>query len=235
MLVQSSMAFIGGWGFKSALLRESSLYLKGSFLIDLPNLEKLTLEKVSYNLSYLLPNNITLIGWSLGGLIAILLAAQFPKKVKKLILFSTSPCFIQTKGWSGISLVEANKFINLAEKNFNSLFNYFLSIVNYPNKILYYKDLLNKNSLNFEKYRNVLCKYLKILFESDLREAYKNIKIPLFYLLGEQDVIIKSQSQELYDLNPSAIIHLIPEAGHLAFLTHENHFYTRLLKFMNYV
>lgn len=235
MLVKSSMAFIAGWGFKSSLLRESSFYLKGSFLIDLPNLEELTLEKVTYNLSYSIPDDTTLIGWSLGGLIAILLAAQFPQKVKKLILLSSSPRFIQGEGWSGISLEEVNKFINLAERNFSGLFNYFLVMVNYPNKVLHYKDLLTKNSLNFEKHHDFLCNYLKILFESDVREAYKRIKIPLFYILGERDVIIKSKPEELYDLNPSAIIHVIPKAGHLAFLTHEKNFYTQLLKFINHV
>ena len=95
MLTKSSMAFISGWGLKSSLFKESSLYFRGSLLIDLPDIEELTLERVVHNLSYLIPDDTTVIGWSFGGLIGILLAALFPKKVKKLILLSSSPRFIQ--------------------------------------------------------------------------------------------------------------------------------------------
>lgn len=235
MLTVSSMAFISGWGFKSTLLRESSFYLKNSFLIDLPNLiEELTLDRVACNLACLIPNNTTIIGWSFGGLVAIQLATQFPKKVKKLILLSSSPCFIQREGWPGISSKEAEKFISLSKRNFSNLFNYFFALVNYPNKIVYYKTLLRANSINFLEQRDLLLKYLKILFRSDSRQAYKKIKIPLFHVFGGKDAIVRFNPNELYDLNPGAIIHVIPEAGHLAFLTHEKSYYNQLVTFINY-
>ncbi|MFW0094928.1 MAG: alpha/beta fold hydrolase [Coxiella endosymbiont of Haemaphysalis qinghaiensis] len=235
MLTMSSMAFISGWGFKSALLRESSFYLKNSFLLDLPNLlEELTLDRVTYNLACLIPDDTMIIGWSLGGLVAIQLATQFPKKVKKLILLSSSPCFIQGKGWSGISSAKAEKFVDLSKRNFANLSNYFFTLVNYPNKTTYYKNLLRANSLNFLEQRDLLLKYLKILFGSDIRQAYKRIKIPLFHVFGGRDAIVRFNPNELYDLNPGAVIYVIPEAGHLAFLTHEKSYYNQLVKFIKY-
>ena len=228
------MAFISGWGFKSSLFKESSLYLRESLLIDLPNIEELTLERVACNLSYLIPDDTIVIGWSFGGLVGILLAAKFPKKVKKLVLLSSSPRFIQRGEWSGISLAEANKFISLAKRSFADLFNYFLALVNYPNRTVYYKRLLIKNSLNFFEHHDVLLKYLKILFGSDVREAYKRIKIPLFHVFGEQDPIIQLNPEALYDLNPQAVIHVIPESGHLAFLIHEKNYYNQLANFINH-
>ncbi|MFW0056767.1 MAG: alpha/beta fold hydrolase [Coxiella endosymbiont of Dermacentor silvarum] len=234
MLTKSSMAFISGWGLKSSLFKESSLYFRGSLLIDLPDIEELTLERVVHNLSYLIPDDTTVIGWSFGGLIGILLATLFPKKVKKLILLSSSPRFIQRGRWPGISLSEANKFINLAKRSFSNLFNYFLALVNYPNRTVYYKRLLINNSINFSEYHDLLLKYLKILFESDVREAYKRIKIPLFHVFGEQDPIIQLNPKALYNLNPSAVIHVIPESGHLAFLIHEKSYYNQLTNFINH-
>ena len=234
MLTKSLMAFISGWGFKSSILKESSLYLKESFLIDLPNIKELTLEGVAYNLSRSIPDDTIIIGWSLGGLIGIILATYFPKKVKKLVLLSSSPLFIQREGWSGISLAEANEFINLAEKSFANLFTYFLALVNYPNKTVRYKHLLRENSLNILEHHDLLLKYLKILFLSDIREEYKRIKIPLFHVFGGQDLIVRLNPKELYNLNPQAIIHIIPKSGHLAFLTHEKSYYNQLIEFINH-
>ena len=230
----TNMAFIPGWGFKASLLKESSLYLKESILIDLPNIEELTLETVTYHLSCSIPDNTIIVGWSLGGLIGILLAIHFPRKVNKLILLSSSPRFVQRKGWPGIPLAEANKFIKLAEKNFANLFTYFLALVNYPNRIVHYKRLLNENSINFLECHDLLLKYLKILFSSDIREDYKRIKIPLFHVFGEQDPIVRLNLKELYDLNPRAIIHIIPESGHLVFLTHETSYYNQLVEFIDH-
>lgn len=234
MLANSSIAFISGWGFKSSLLRKSSFYLKGSFLIDLPNIKHLTLNNVVNYVSNLIPNNTTLIGWSLGGLIAILLAFKFPKKVKKLILFSSSPRFVQGNRWSGISELEVNKFISLYKKNFYSLFKYFIYLVIYPSNSNSYKECLIKNSINLKKNSSLLFGYLKILFESDIRSEYERIKVPVFHILGNRDIIVKSKPSDILALNPKAIIHVIPEAGHLAFLTHENHFYSRLFRFINH-
>ncbi|WP_218939756.1 alpha/beta fold hydrolase [Coxiella endosymbiont of Amblyomma sculptum] len=228
------MAFISGWGFKSSLLKGSILYLREFLLIDLPDIKKLTLDKATRNVSHLIPNNTTVIGWSLGGVIGILLAAYFPKKVKKLVLLSSSPCFTQKQGWKGISSTEIRKFVDLAENDFVSLFNYFLALVNYPNKKIYYKRLLIDNSLNFLEHRDLLFRYLKILFRSDIREAYSKIQIPVFHVFGNQDPIVGLNLKKIRDLNPRVVVHIVPKSGHLSFLTHEKSYYNRLVEFISY-
>ncbi|AJC50610.1 alpha/beta fold hydrolase [Coxiella endosymbiont of Amblyomma americanum] len=233
MLTKSSIACIPGWGFKPSLLKDG-LCLKESILINLPDIKELTLNRVAQNVSYLIPNNTTIIGWSLGGLIGIMLAVYFPKKVKKLVLLSCSPRFTQKARWIGMSSVEVNKFIELAENNIVNLFDYFLTLVNYPNRATCYRHLLLSHSLNCLEHRKVLLRYLRILFKSDVRKIYKSITVPLFLVFGKQDPVVRLNLEKLYDLNPKAIMHAISGSGHLAFLTHKESYYSQLIEFINY-
>lgn len=85
--------FIHGWAFSSRIF--SSLQ---GIKIDLPshgrssdhysNFEDLV-EKIALSL----PSQHDVVGWSLGGSIALLIALRFPSKVRRLFLIGTSPYF----------------------------------------------------------------------------------------------------------------------------------------------
>jgi pimeloyl-[acyl-carrier protein] methyl ester esterase len=42
---------------------------------------------------------IALLGWSLGGMVALEMVERLGERLKKLILISTTPCFVQRDGW----------------------------------------------------------------------------------------------------------------------------------------
>ncbi len=88
--------FIHGWSFDSHIWKD--LY-DGTF-IDLPfhgNSKLNYKENIIENFVNYVGNNIkensTLIGWSLGASVSVLVALKFPTKVKKLILVGFSPKF----------------------------------------------------------------------------------------------------------------------------------------------
>jgi pimeloyl-[acyl-carrier protein] methyl ester esterase len=61
---------------------------------NFPSIDFSNLQDASDKLAKdLLGDNLTLAGWSMGGMLAILLAAKFPEKIKRLILISTTPKF----------------------------------------------------------------------------------------------------------------------------------------------
>lgn len=169
----------------------------------------------------LIPDNTVLISWSLGGLYAIQLAHQYPEKIKKLILISSTPCFIEKNNWAGISLTEQEKFRALLKLNPQKISQRFLSLVSYPEPLQEslrpYLDL----SLNLSSKISSQQEALDFLFKTDFREIYKKLDLPIFNLFGEQDAIIKSNhTDQLLKLNPRASIHVIPNASHLPFISH---------------
>jgi len=94
--------YIHGWGFSSKVFAG----LPG-IKPDLPahgrNTEPYTcLEEVVRNIALSLPSRHDVVGWSLGGSLALLLALRFPSKVGRLILLGTSPYF--AGAWSRANL-----------------------------------------------------------------------------------------------------------------------------------
>ncbi|MFW0072639.1 MAG: alpha/beta hydrolase [Coxiella-like endosymbiont] len=233
MLKKPLILFISGWGFKASLLKESSCYFNEFTLIDLPHLNELKLDLIVRHLSMNLADGSIIVGWSLGGLVAIQLASLFPEKVRKLILLSSSPRFLQDKGWKGIRRNEAIKFLNLAKSNIKCLFDYFLFLVNYPNTIAHYKTLLINNLIDWQTNKNYLIRYLEILFRADIRELYKSIKVPILHLIGEKDPIVQFNSEELIRLNDRTKVHLISKGGHIIFLSHGKECKEQLTRFIN--
>ena len=234
MLKKPLTLFISGWGFKADLLKESSCYFDEFTLINLPHLNELKLDVIVKHLSMdVVADGSTIIGWSLGGLIAIQLASLFPEKVKKLILLSSSPRFSQDKGWKGIRKNEAIKFLSLAKNDIEYLFDYFLFLVNYPNVMAHYRKLLINNSLDWRANRSYLIKYLEILFGADMRELYKSIRVPILHLIGEKDAIVQLNSEALIRLNSRTKIHLISKGGHMVFLSHGKECKEELTRFIN--
>lgn len=233
MLKKPLILFISGWGLKADLLKESSCYFNDFTLIDLPHLNELKLNLIVRHLSMNLADSSIIIGWSLGGLIAIQLASLFPAKVRKLILLSSSPRFLKDKGWQGIGKNEAIKFLDLAKSDIKYLFDYFLFLVNYPNTTAHYKTLLINNSVDCQINKDYLIKYLEILFGADTRELYKSIKVPILHLIGEKDAIVQLNSEELIRLNDRTKIHSISRGGHIIFLSHEKECKKQLTQFIH--
>jgi len=90
--------FIHGWAFSSKVF--TSLH---GIKYDLPahgtNGEPYrSMEETVESIALRLPGKHDVVGWSLGGSVAILLALRFPSKVRRLILLGTSPCF--GRAWS---------------------------------------------------------------------------------------------------------------------------------------
>ena len=224
--------FISGWGIHAAFLKENPYFIEEVILIDLPCLSELKIESIVDHLSFFIPEKSIILGWSLGGLVGIQLAYQYPEKVKKLVLISSSPYFKSDISWVGISQKISQQFLDQSKKEFNTLFDYFLSLSCYPSTNFCYKHKLKKNVIDLKHYKNCLISYLSILFNSDLRKIYSTLRIPLFHLVGEKDAISKVDLKALVLLNPDVEICLFPNAGHILFLTHAQKCHDQLMWFI---
>jgi pimeloyl-[acyl-carrier protein] methyl ester esterase len=220
----NTITFLPGWGFSPQLFNLFAKKIKGMpIFLELPLFNESDLNNLALQVAQSLPNQGTLIAWSLGGLIAIKLCTLFPNKYQRLILLSTTPRFMEAVKWAGVTQSAALKIISTFEQYPAELLKRFIRWVNHPNEDVALKKHISSNSFLQQDYdKKSLLYYLKLLFQTDLRHEYGSIKIPILHLVGEKDSIISTQPEQLTALNSTAKLCILKNAGHALFLTHQN-------------
>ncbi|MGB6976263.1 MAG: alpha/beta fold hydrolase [Gammaproteobacteria bacterium] len=216
------LVFLPGWGFQATIWDEliQALKVKNALSINLPEEEKL--DAIAERLNIQIPDQATLVGWSLGGLLATYFCYKFPKKCARLVLVSTTPKFIASDDWPGIAKTQALQFQKKAAENIEILMKNFLGIVQYPDRTLDLKSFLKKHLRPMPKAQQSLRNHLNLLFEVDCREHYQKLHIPVTHIFGDRDAIIPIALTQQFVL--PADIKIIPNAGHVPFLTHQKIF-----------
>ena len=103
------LAVLHGWGLHGGLFAELAAALAPRFrvhVIDLPGHGRspwskgaADLEGMARKVAEHLPESCALLGWSLGGLVALRIATLFPERVPTLVLVATTPCFRKRRDW----------------------------------------------------------------------------------------------------------------------------------------
>lgn len=95
-----ALIFLPGWAYQPTLWDAVRAVLS-EFPSRAPALPIHTggLERWADTLADELPENALLIGWSLGALLALVLAAQHPEKVRGLYLIGATPRFVAAPDW----------------------------------------------------------------------------------------------------------------------------------------
>ncbi len=107
-IMQNEMVLLHGWGMNQGVWQvikpELEFFHDGEVrCLDLPgfgNAQSIpipyTLHAAAEQLSTQLNDQSILVGWSLGGLFALYIAAHWPDKVAKVVLVASTPFFAQT-------------------------------------------------------------------------------------------------------------------------------------------
>jgi pimeloyl-[acyl-carrier protein] methyl ester esterase len=228
------IVLIHGWGMSGKIWEEFSKLMKYKnklYIIDLPGMGKsqiikpYKIDNLIDKIHELIPERVTIIGWSLGGQIAMKYCLKYPKNVKNLVCISSTPCFISKLGWEyGISINFFSKFKNNLLNNWKkTLKSFFLLQIKEDKES---KNILKKLENDFMGQqlptKEGLEKSLEILAEIDMRNEVKNINIPALIITGKLDNIsnykasIWMQSQ----IKESKIF-IFDSAGHIPFLNHQ--------------
>lgn len=100
------LVFIHGWGQSARIWRRQSDYFRGTSAVHLSGLPghggkpDAPAESWVERLAGQLPDiPCILVGWSLGGLLAMQLALNDPERIAALVLVSTTPCFRRRPDW----------------------------------------------------------------------------------------------------------------------------------------
>lgn len=171
-------------------------------------------------------NRFSIIGWSLGSLVAIDIVTSNLFKIDNLILFSGTSKFIQDVtekyniGWHKKIL---NNMISMLKK--------------YPEETInkFYKNLFSKEEVKdgyYDRFSNEiqplnemdsidsLALGLEYLMLKDVRDKINHINIPVLLIDGEKDLICPMEASEYLQnhLKTSSLL-ILNETGHIPFYT----------------
>jgi pimeloyl-[acyl-carrier protein] methyl ester esterase len=242
--IKNNLVLLHGWGWNMniwhTLLPELQKFYN-LICIDFSVVKKETpiqsknyLEQIVNQILPIIPYQSIFLGWSLGGIIASWMALNHPCYVKKLILVTYSPRFMQDGSWPGIQPKIFKKFSDLLEENIHLALQYFI-------KLQCYGDIhINKRKNNlFELFLTktfsleILKEGLQLLHDTDFRQEFFNIQVPILLLYGQMDQIVPIEVAKTLKKNKlKAKVVILKGAGHLPFLSNPQWFYAELYKFI---
>ncbi len=228
---------IPGWSVGSDIfarvLPELSQHF-GVWQADLTVLESGdTIETVVAELARALTDPAWLIGWSLGGNIALELAARYPEKVLGLCLLGTSPSFVRRGHWP--AGMDPQVLVQFQE-----------GMETHPEKTLKRFDALQVRGDQQEKdlkkflrdYRRrqgladqaLLARGLALLAEFDQVEKLQTLSMPTLWYFGDQDRLVDAAvAADVQRCLPAARTCILEQTAHLPFLTQPDQFLQGLL------
>lgn len=218
------MILIHGWGSSAAIFEGLMSRLPDCHCLapDLPGYGAST-AATTIDLAALAKNfihwldalgleKVTLLGWSLGGMIAQELAARFPQRIKRLILLATTPCFVATPDWPH----------GLTDTTVRSLGRDFKraptpTLANFWS-LQFQGECPPPPPLRVDVEAVTALGGLELLRRIDLRRQLSAITPPTLVLHGSTDVIIPiSAGRFLADSIPQAHFHEFRGYGHAPF------------------
>jgi pimeloyl-[acyl-carrier protein] methyl ester esterase len=214
------LVLLHGWGFNSELFNDLIEQYKGQYritVVDLPGHGRSNdidggLDKWCDEIIKILPKNPILMGWSLGGLLAIKIATKIA--ISKLILVASTPNFVQTNDWPyGINENNFRQFSDALEFNLSKGLKRFVSLQTQDKTHL--KTLIQSID-KFPASAKALNQGLEILLTTDLVDELNQLKIPIEVILGNHDTLVPYRISNWYD--KAKIKTQVLNAGHLPFL-----------------
>jgi pimeloyl-[acyl-carrier protein] methyl ester esterase len=161
-------------------------------------------------------------GSSLGGLIVINAALDFPEKVRQMVLISTNPSFVIAPDWEYAQDPNVfDGFSKLLDTGVEKTLQYFskLEVAGSANARTTLASLKSVQS-KLPEAEALRCG-LQILRTENLVDRLGRIKAPSLVIGGSQDRLVPIEAiRETARRIPGAILHTVDEAGHAPFVSH---------------
>lgn len=203
--------------------RVMTLDLPGHGFSDFGN-DGFTLRTAAEAIAERLPPAATVIGWSLGGLLAMQLALERPELVRRLVLISSTARFSQAPDWQAAMTVTALRgFARALLEDQQATVQRFLALQVRGSENERRQLRLLKEALATRPPARpaALRSGLKILEQDDLRCRLSAIRQSCLLLYGQHDRIVPpAVGAGMNALLPQAAGHVVAGAGHAPFLSH---------------
>ncbi len=178
----------------------------------------------------------SLLGWSMGGQIAIDLAAAMPGSVERLVLVATTPRFAASEDWPyGLPAATLEKLAIQLRTNYKRTVSEFLEL-QVRGSASSEKVLAELHASLFshgEAHPKALVAGLNTLKSSDLRSMLSLVRASTLVIAGQYDrVTLPIASRALADELPDARYVEFRRAAHAPFLSHTTEFAALVTEFL---
>lgn len=181
-------------------------------------------------------NGVCVVGWSLGGAVALAWAHRFPARIARLVLVATTPKFICGPGWphamTGATLA---RFADELRVAFRPTLLRFLALQvqgsDEGRAVLaaLRPQLFSRGAPD----AGVLSDALSTLGAIDLRADVGEVRQPSLVVTGSRDALVPPGAGAwLAEALPAGRLHAVDGAGHAPFLSHRDGFLDVVMPFL---
>lgn len=182
------------------------------------------------------PQRAVWLGWSLGGLVALQAALDFPQRVRALILTSSTPRFVTASDWDCAMAPEqlAEFSRDLARDHRGTVQRFLaLQVQGSEHARASLRQLSASLSACAEPDAQSLAAGLEILRLGDLRAAVPHLAQPALIMTAEYDrVVPPAAGAWLAAAIPGARLFSVPKAAHAPFVSHPEEFIVAVREFL---
>jgi len=243
------LVLLHGWGMNGdvweGILPTLSKHFRTT-IVDLPGHGRsldcptdYTLPNLAAMLADVFPQHATLVGWSLGGMLATQFTLDNPQRVNKLVLIASAPQFVRDDTWpDGTDADVLDGFADGLKQSYQKTITRFIAIqaMGSDHARDAQRPLRERVFRHGDPQPAALEGGLDILRHANLRPQLPEITCPTLLIAGENDALFRraaaEKTKELFNnsLN-NAKLSVISGAGHAPFLSHPDDFLNSLLPF----
>ena len=242
------IVLVHGWGLPGQVWDETARRLSTRYrvtVIDLPGYASSpynhdgcgSLAALARQVAAAAPPQALWIGWSLGGLIALQIALDYPERVKSLVLVASTARFTQAPDWPHAVAVEVlDDFARDLTADYRATIRRFLALQARGSE--HARADIHKLAAHLAAQEETsiaaLQDGLNVLRDSDLRARAAAIRCPVLLILGERDTLVPlAVDKALASLFQMAYLHTIKGAAHAPFLSHPQEFIKAVSEFLD--
>lgn len=240
------LVLLHGWGLNAGIWDGVAASLAESYRlhrIDLPGHGRSewspqcsTLDDFTRAVAPYVPRHATVLGWSLGGMIALRLASLAPERIAGMVLISTTPRFVTASDWKPAMTpqVLANFGVRLRDDYRATIQDFLaLQVRGDERELSSLRELRHKLVSGGLPDQQALEAGLGVLAAADLRSSLAKVGVRSLVVAGEYDrVTPPAAGLFLAEQIPGARLHLIKRAGHAPFISHADEFLAILHAFL---
>lgn len=226
-----ALVLLHGWGLHGGVWQDWVPQLRGHFnvtVVDLPGFggsAGVPWPESPARLDELLlavaPPRAVWLGWSLGGLLALGVAARCPGRVQALTMLAATPCFVQRIHWATAMPASLfSEFRKGVDGDAGRTLQRFLALQCHGSPssradIRFLRQVLAEVPLPSA---GVLARALDVLAEADARGSLAALAVPLQFILGGNDALVPRALATALPAHAQTVV--INDAAHLPFLSH---------------
>ncbi|QIZ78401.1 pimeloyl-ACP methyl ester esterase BioH [Ferrimonas lipolytica] len=191
------------------------------------------IEAIAVHLWQQIPPQCHLLGWSLGGLVAMKMATQQPQRALSLCTIASSPCFQAQASWPGIEPQVLQRFSEQLLLNVEKTISGFFSLQGMGSSSAR-EDIRQLKQAVMQlpaAQPSALAGGLTMLAQVDLRQSLP--QLPWLRIYGNNDALVPRASIGLVaELAPASRQIIVDKAGHAPFISHLDSVCSEIVRFL---